>query len=203
MNSGEYWLKLYPRLRARAYTALLSRQLGSAGRGVVISPPLRFANLQYVHLGDGVTIHRDSWIHVLTPRLGHPAPQLVIGPFSSIGMGATISAAADVVLGRHVLLARNVYISDHGHAYEDLQLPIMDQGITEAKRTSIGDETWLGQNVCVLPGVQIGRHCIIGSNSTVTRDVPDYSVAVGSPARVVKRYDLLKQRWIASNAQRD
>jgi acetyltransferase-like isoleucine patch superfamily enzyme len=61
----------------------------------------------------------------------------------------------------------------------------------------------LGQNVCVLPGVQIGRHSIIGSNSTVTRDVPDYSVAVGSPARVVKRYDLVKQRWIASDAQRD
>jgi acetyltransferase-like isoleucine patch superfamily enzyme len=110
-------------------------------------------------------------------------------------MGVTISVAHEVVLGRYVMLARNVYISDHRHAYEDVDVPINEQGIADIRPTSIGDETWLGHNACVLPGVHIGRHCVIGANSTVTRDIPDYCVAVGSPARVVKVYDFREKRW--------
>lgn len=195
---AETWFGLLARLRARIHTTLLSRELGSRGSGTVICPPLRFANLRFIHLGNDVTINRDCWIHVLTPNPGEPAPQLRIGDRSSIGMGATISAAQEVVLGRRVVLARNVYISDHRHAYEDAAVAILDQGITDVRPTSIGDDTWLGQNVCVLAGVRIGQHCVIGSNSTVTADIPDYSVAVGSPARVIKRYSFERKRWVST-----
>lgn len=195
LTRAERWFGLYDRVRARAHTVLLRRQLGSSGKGVVIVPPTRFANLRYVHLGEGVILNRDCWIHALTPEPGGAAPEIIVGAYSSIGMGATISAAHSVVLGEKVVLARNVYISDHGHAYEDVHVPIMDQGITEPRPTSIGDETWLGQNVCVLGGVTIGRHCVVGSNSTVTRDIPDFSVAVGSPARIVRRYDSTRLCW--------
>ena len=171
-------------------------QLGSRGQRVIICPPFRYANLRYVRIGDGVLVNRDCWIHVLRPRPGEPVPELVIGPHRTIGMGATISAARRIVLGRHVIMARNVYISDHRHAFEDVHSPCSQQGITNIRPTSIGDETWLGQNVCILPGVQIGKHCVIGANSTVTTDIDDYSVAVGSPARIVKHYDFGLRRWM-------
>ena len=110
-------------------------------------------------------------------------------------MGATISAVRKVVIGAHVVLARNVYISDHGHAFEDIRVPIALQGIAKVAEVEIGDSTWIGQNACVLPGVQIGRHCVVGSNSVVTHDLPDFCVAAGVPAKVIKRYNEETQVW--------
>jgi acetyltransferase-like isoleucine patch superfamily enzyme len=199
---GESSLRLAERIRVRLYTASLASEWGSKGSGVVVCPPLRLANLRFIHLGDGVTINRDCWIHVLAPSAGDSVPRLQIGAFSSIGMGATISAAREIVIGRRVVLARNVYISDHRHAYEDVTRAVLDQGISDISPTWIGDESWLGQNVCVLPGVHIGTHCVIGANSTVTRDIPDYSVAVGSPARVIKQYDFERQLWCPTTRAR-
>jgi acetyltransferase-like isoleucine patch superfamily enzyme len=191
---GEYCLKLLSRVKARLFTALLSTQFGSCGRGVVVCPPCRFGNLRFVHLEDNVIVNRDCWISTVV-RAGEPPPRLVIEAGASIGMGATIAAAREVVLGEHVMLARNVYIADHGHAFEDVQTPSMLQGIRDVRPVSIGDGVWLGQNVCVLPGVRIGRHSVIGANSVVTRDVPDFCVAVGMPARVVKRYNAATKEW--------
>lgn len=71
----------------------------------------------------------------------------------------------------------------------------MRQGITSPIPVSIGNCSWLGQNVCVLPGALIGEHCVIGANSVVTSPIPDFSVAVGAPARVMKQYSRQTRRW--------
>ncbi len=71
----------------------------------------------------------------------------------------------------------------------------MRQGIRPPMPVSIGDRSWLGQNVCVLPGASIGEHCVIGANSVVTSPIPDFSVAVGAPARVIKRYNGKTGGW--------
>jgi len=146
-------------------------------------------------LGDGVIVNRDCWFVTLDSQSGNNSPKLRIHSFAGIGMGATISAAGRIEIGEYALLARNVYISDHGHGYEDLDKPIMHQGISRVKPVSIGRHTWLGQNVVVLPGVTIGEHCVVGANSVVLSDLPDHSVAVGSPARVVKTYNKITKRW--------
>jgi acetyltransferase-like isoleucine patch superfamily enzyme len=112
-------------------------------------------------------------------------------------MNSTIAAAKRIVIEDHVFTARNVYISDHRHAYENIELPIASQGINSESEVIIGANTWLGQNAVVLPGVKIGKHCIIGANSVVNRSIPDYSIVVGVPARVVKKYDLVNKRWVA------
>lgn len=140
-------------------------------------------------------IHRDCWIHVLTGHGDEAHPKILIKSSASIGMGATISAARLVVIGEHVLMARNVYISDHAHAFEDIKVPIMHQGINRIAPVSIGRHTWLGQNVVVLPGVTIGEHCVIGANSIVNSSIPDYCVAAGAPARVVKRFTPESGAW--------
>lgn len=74
-------------------------------------------------------------------------------------------------IGKHVLIADKVYISDNMHAFEDVTKPVAAQPLLY-KPVEIEDEVWLGENVCVLPGVKIGRHSVIGSNSVVTKDIP-------------------------------
>ena len=188
-------LHLGSRIRTRLFTMLLSSQFREIGAGSSIAPPFRFGGLGRISLGDGVVIHRDCWIHVLENHGHESTPNIIIKSSASIGMGSTISAAQKVVIGENVLLARNVYISDHAHAFEKIEVPIKHQGITGIRPVSIGRDTWLGQNVVVLPGVTIGEHCVIGANSVVKSSIPDFSVAVGAPARVVKRYNRETGVW--------
>ena len=88
-----------------------------------------------------------------------------------------------------------MYISDNLHGYKDIKTPIWKQPIVQNRDVEIGEGSWIGENVCIL-GVHIGKHCVIGANSVVTHDIPDYSVAVGSPAKVIKRYDFENNQWV-------
>jgi acetyltransferase-like isoleucine patch superfamily enzyme len=99
-----------------------------------------------------------------------------------------LSAATSVRLGEKVLIARNVYVSDHIHAYGNPEVAVLDQGLTRLQPVVIEDGAWLGENVVVCPGVTIGRGAVIGANAVVREDVPPHAVAVGIPARVVSRF---------------
>ena len=82
------------------------------------------------------------------------------------------------------------YITDCDHEYRDVNIPVIDQGIVQrGQRVSIGDGSYIGINAVIVGNVKIGKHCVIGANSVVTKDVPDYCVAVGSPAKVIKRIE--------------
>lgn len=91
-----------------------------------------------------------------------------------------------------------MFISGHNHEYRNIKIPIYEQGITYAEngKVIIGEGFWLGTNVVVVGNVHIGKHCVIGANSVVTKDIPDYSVAAGIPAKVIKRYDFGKSEWV-------
>ncbi len=195
MPSIERILGKWTRLRTRLYTLLLASQFKEIGAGTRIAPPFRFANLGQISLGEGVIIHRDCWIHVLGGYGDEHSAKLIIKSHAGIGMGATISAAQQVVIEEYALLARNVYISDNRHAFEDVRDPIMSQGISGIKPVSIGRHSWLCQNVVVLPGASVGEHCVIGANAVVTAPIPAFSVAVGAPARVVKQYNHKTGQW--------
>ena len=93
-----------------------------------------------------------------------------------------------------VLTADRVFISDHGHQYEDPSRPIMDQGVVTRGPVVIGQGSWLGENVAVISS-RIGRHCVIGANSVVLNDIPDYSIAVGAPARVIRTFNPRSNAW--------
>ena len=97
-----------------------------------------------------------------------------------------------------MLIADKVYISDNMHGYEDISLPITRQPIRQCAPVVIGKESWLGENVCVI-GASIGKHCVIGANSVVTKSIPDYCIAVGAPARVIKRFDFSNSSWVKLN----
>lgn len=188
-------LIFYADIQAKLYTKLLSPAFHSVGQKTTIIPSLRFSNLSGITIGNHVTIHQNCWIQVLRRDGDDGTPKLIIKDNVGIGMNSTISVARKVVIEEFVFTARNVYISDHGHEYRDIGKPIAQQGIADIREVVIGACTWIGQNVVVLPGVRIGKHCVIGANSVVNRDVPDFSIVAGVPARVIRKYDHGKRSW--------
>jgi len=132
-----------------------------------------------VQIGRGVFIDRDAWFSVAD------GAHLAIGENAHINRGFVVSCTGSVSIGRNVVLADRVFIGDSNHGYEDVSLPIRLQPMIPARAVVIEDDCWLGINVCVLAGVTIGRHSVIGANSVVTRDVPPFSVACGNPAVIV------------------
>jgi acetyltransferase-like isoleucine patch superfamily enzyme len=149
-----------------------------------------------IELHDGVHIGHYVRLQGITRNAGRTyTPLIRIGEGSSLENHCTITANERVEIGRRVLIASNVFISDHEHLYEDPARAVMDQGISGGRQVGIGDACHIGQNVCIFGDVTIGEHVVVGANSVVTGDIPSYSVAVGAPARAVKRYNAAAQRW--------
>ena len=118
--------------------------------------------------------------------------EVIIGDRTKIGLSNTI--IGPVTIGNDIRLAQNITLSGLNHNYTDVSLPIHVQGVSTAPIV-IEDETWIGANVVVLAGVTIGKHCIVAAGSVVTKNVPSYSVAVGNPARVLKKYNPETKNW--------
>nr|MSZ96762.1 acyltransferase [Actinomycetota bacterium] len=123
-------------------------------------------------------------------------PVVTIGDRCLIGRGSGIVGHFSISIGNDVWTGHHVYITDQNHGYEDVTRPISQQTQPELP-VVIGDGSWLGFGSVVLPGVTIGKHCVIGANAVVTNDIPDHCVAVGVPAKVIRRYDAQQEKWIA------
>ena len=109
--------------------------------------------------------------------------EIQIGNDTRIGLHNTI--IGPVHIGNHVNLAQGVVVSGLNHNYQHPDRLISEQGVSTALIT-INDDVWIGANAVIAAGVTIGKHCVIGAGSVVTKDIPDYSVAAGCPAKVIK-----------------
>jgi acetyltransferase-like isoleucine patch superfamily enzyme len=175
------------RARAKAFSLAVGGAFAEFGSRSVIQPPVRLKGEARISIGSDVFVGAGSWLQTLDGD-GF-AGELRVGDGTSIAGTCVLSAACSVTLGRKVLLARNVYVSDHIHRYDDPLAAILDQGLARLEPVEICDGAWLGQNVVVCPGVRIGRGAVVGANAVVTTDVPDRALAVGAPARVVRMLD--------------
>jgi len=117
---------------------------------------------------------------------------ILIGDDTRIGIHSTV--IGPVHIGNHVMIAQGVTVSGLNHTYTDVEMTIDKQKVT-TDQIFIEDDVWIGANSVITSGVSIGRHVVIGSGSIVTSDIPDYSVAIGTPAKVVKKYDFEKHLW--------
>ncbi|WP_390405927.1 acyltransferase [Blautia hominis] len=152
----------------------------TAGYGVYIGKHCSLKGKHHISLGDSVTIrpYAQIWSGGGAVRIGNG---------SEIGERCRISIANSLQIGKKVILSPNVYITDCDHEYRNIDVPVIDQGIVQkGQRVSIGEGSYIGINAVIIGDVKIGKHCVIGANSVVTKNVPDYCVAVGSPARVIK-----------------
>jgi carbonic anhydrase/acetyltransferase-like protein (isoleucine patch superfamily) len=182
--------RLSVRLSCKCFSFLISGAFASFGKKTTLMYPLRLSGERRIAIGDRVFIGSGSWLQTL-PDDHNQSIAIRIGSGTSIAGACVISAVRSVVLEENVLLARNVYISDHIHKYTQANTPILAQGLDKISPVLIKRGAWLGQNVVVCPGVTIGQGAVIGANAVVTRNIPDFSVAVGVPARGAKTMEVV------------
>jgi acetyltransferase-like isoleucine patch superfamily enzyme len=155
-----------------------------------------------IRLGNSVLVGKDTWLNVISDP--GPEARIVIDDNVGIGGRCQISAKNLIHLERDVIVAASVLIMDHNHAYEDIDVPIRDQGVTAGGIIRIEQGSWIGQGasiVCNEGELVIGRNSVIGANALVTRSVPPYSVFVGNPGRIARQYDPVKRTWVMGSVR--
>lgn len=165
------------------------RRFGSFGeRSIIMWPPVTIFNEQYIHIGSHTMIGPGVALSAgMVPGQECISDRVVvIGDRCLIGRNSGIVGHFSVEIGNDVWTGHHVYVTDQNHGYEDPARPISLQTQPE-RAVRIGDGSWIGHGAVILPGVTIGRHVVVGANSVVTSDIPDFSVAVGSPARVIRQ----------------
>jgi acetyltransferase-like isoleucine patch superfamily enzyme len=175
-----------------------------------IDLPRRIMNPERIYFGNNVFIGPGSLLfamtHYPTVSMQPPDRRLPVQHFDSkitIGSNVTaterlqIAACIEVSIGDDVMFASNIYINDAMHGFEDANVPYKYQNLFRIAPIRINSGCWIGQNVVILPGVEIGKNSIIGANSVVTRSIPARSIAAGSPARVIKQWDPETDKWIS------
>lgn len=194
MNSrsiGRFFLTCFGNLgrcRNKALSLLIAGAFAKFGKNSVLMHPVRLFGVDRIEIGNGVCIGSNSWLQAL-PDDDCERVALVIGDRSSSAGMLVLSAVRSLTIEEDVLIARNVYISDHSHRFVDPHLPVHAQGLSRIAPVRICRGAWLCQNVVVCSGVTIGVNSIVGANSVVKSDIPDHCVAVGAPARVVKHLE--------------
>ena len=152
----------------------------TAGRSVYIGKHCSLKGKHHISLEDSVTVRPYTQIW--------SGGAVRIGKGSEIGERCRISIANSLDIGEKVLLSPNVYITDCDHEYRNIDVPVIDQGIVQrGQKVSIGEGSYIGINAVIVGNVKIGNHCVVGANSVVTKDVPDYCVVVGCPAKIIKK----------------
>lgn len=181
----------------KAYFSILffhikwKNKLGQLGKGSIAVRLNKFDYPRAIYIFERVYIASNAWI------MGNSTGKksIEIHGDTTIGNNAHIIGTHSLVIEESVLIADNVFITDCSHIYKNIHLPIRDQGIKSLRPVRIGSGSWIGENVCII-GSSIGKNCVIGANAVVTKDVPDYSVVIGNPARIIKHYDLATNEWI-------
>ena len=150
-----------------------------------------------IKLGHAVSLRKEAWLNVAEVDSSNE-PAIIIEDNSAVGSHTIISAKNLIHIERDVLIAQWVLIVDHNHAYEDITVPIVNQGITAGGKIRIGQGSWIARGaviVCPKGELSIGRNCVVAANSVVTRSIPDYSLVAGLPARIIRQYDPTTKTW--------
>jgi acetyltransferase-like isoleucine patch superfamily enzyme len=173
-------------------------------RFVYMAPQVNLRNASRIRFGKGITLERGAVIDGLSREGMEFGDNVVIGPYSvvrasspsNVGVGVRmgrnsgvdaysfIGAAGLVEIGENVIMGQHVSFHAENHNYERTDIPIRHQG-TRRQGIVIEDDCWVGSNATFLDGAHVGRGCVIGAGAVVRGTIPDYSVAVGIPARVV------------------
>jgi lipopolysaccharide O-acetyltransferase len=185
---------------SKLYSFIFLRGFHSIGKNTIIKPILNSMNRDKISIGNNVNIGIFSWISVSTSYgngkdLSKNTIRLKIGNNVDIGNNAFIVANNNVEIGDNVIMGPYVYISDHIHEYENIKENLHDQPLSANGFVTIGKNVFIGIKACILPNVTIGDRAVIGALSVVTKNVPAYSVVVGNPAKIVKRYNFKTKKW--------
>lgn len=169
-------------------------------RSRLIRLPFDIRNRKYIDLGKGLTTGFGCRIEA-HPLGNNKKKCIYFGDNIQINDYVHIAAGENVSIGNNVLIASKVFISDLNHGQYDLKhsdspLSTPNSRKLSTKPVIVEDNVWIGESACILAGVNIGKGSIIGALSVVTKDIPPYSIAVGSPAKVIKTYSFEEEVWV-------
>lgn len=167
------------------------KKFASMGTGSIIAfPPGSVFNHRWIAIGDHTTIapYVSMSVGMWTEELDPQAPPVIdIGDRCLIGRGSSLIARVGIDIADDVTMAPNVYVTDHNHAYDDVDIPIGAQWPHEAP-VRIGAGSWIGTGALILPGSTIGEHVTVAGGSVVRGEIPPRTVVAGAPARIVRRW---------------
>lgn len=181
--------KLFVRMqiiRDNIYSLWIKNSIGHAYEHTIICHGCTFYGLKNIQIGNYTYVSSHSTLSTWT--VGNE-PILIIGNNCNIGEYNHFSAANKIIIGNGVLTGRWVTITDNDHGSftkEQLQISPIKRPIVPKGEIIIDDNVWIGDKATLLAGVHIGRGAIIAANAVVTKDVPDYSIVAGVPAKVIK-----------------
>lgn len=148
--------------------------------------------VQYISVGSNTILGEYMELTAWKEYHGQSfTPLIKIGNGCRLGAYNKITAINSIIIGNGVLTGRDVLITDNSHGCSDAELDIAPnlRLLYSKGNVTIGDNTWIGDKVSVMPGVHIGEGCIIAANSVVTKDVPPNSMVAGAPAKIVKKLE--------------
>ena len=162
--------------------------------------PFRVRGKQYIKIGKGFTTGFNCRIDALNINNFGEKYLIEIGENVEINDEVHIGATQKIIIEDNVLIASKVYISDHNHGSykgdeQDSPMSIPKERKIHSSPIRIEKNVWIGELCCILQGVTIGEGSIIGAMSVVTKDIPPYTIAVGSPAKLIKRYNFKTKKW--------
>ncbi len=171
-------------LRAKLLRPLHRRRFGSFGPNSILHKPDWIYGPSKIEVGAGVIILHSIWLSAERSCWDRPGPAITIGDRVGIRPYCTISASESIEIADDVVLSAFTTVIDSDHTF-DAGEPNVLWNPSRSAPVRIGRGTWVGERVAILRGSQIGRYCVVGANSVVRGEVPDYSVVAGVPARVV------------------
>jgi len=188
-------------------------EFGNTPTNITIELPRTIVNPRKMFFGNDIWLGPGTLLmaitHYPTISMQHPEkelprqefdPKITIGNRVTSTANLQIAAMDEITIEDDVMFASNINITDGSHGYENANEPYKYQRMFKVAPILIKRGSWIGQNVVVLPGVTIGEFAIIAANTVVTQSIPARSIAIGSPARVIKQWDEKQQRWVAVNA---
>ncbi len=170
------------------------------GKHCIILKPI-FITPESIEIGDNVYIGWQARIEgVKQYQTKQFTPKIIFNNGVTIQQNLHLTCAEFIEIGKNTAIAANVSITDIHHPYDDIHVPIEQQNIT-TKPVYIGENCKIYNNVIIMQGTKIGKHCTIGANSIVSGHFEDYCVIVGAPAKIIKRYSFEKQAWLKTDAK--
>lgn len=178
----------------KEYFPWFKKSFSNFGQTSVIHHPAIITEQQNISIGNGTTILNNSRLQIYNYLTGKDST-ITIGDNCYIGYRFSALAGGNIKIGNNVLIASDVLITSENHGTDpECKTPYMDQPLI-CQDVTIDNGCWIGEKVTILPGVTIGEKCIIGANSVVTKSLPSYTIAAGSPARIIKTYNFETHQW--------
>lgn len=154
-----------------------------------IGKPIYIGGFKQIYIGKRVRILPQARIEAV-----NKASSITIKENVSIGQNLHIISGEHLVINKNCTLSANVFITNIDHEYKEIDKHILEQPLL-IKKTTIGENCFIGYGAVIQAGTILGKQCVIGANAVVRGDFPDYSVIVGAPAIIIKRYNVANKEW--------